>query len=91
VALFIETDESERLFWCPGCRSHHYLDDRWTVTGPADAPSARPSVLVGREPGSRCHLFLERGHIRYLQDSDHDLAGQTVPMEHIRDELVCDG
>lgn len=42
-------------------------------------------VAAGREPCGfkceRCHLFIEAGHLRYLDDSTHELAGQTVPME----------
>jgi hypothetical protein len=28
----------------------------------------------------RCHLFIDSGQLRYLADSTHELAGQTVPM-----------
>ena len=72
----------EAIFWCPGCATHHLVDARWTVTGPADAPTVWPSILLkGGEP--RCHLFVDAGHIRYLSDSTHELAGQTVPMEDV--------
>lgn len=29
----------------------------------------------------RCHLFVEDGNIRFLNDCTHELAGKTVPLE----------
>jgi hypothetical protein len=43
------------------------------------------AVAAGREPSgfqcSRCHLFVKAGHIEFLGDSTHKLAGQTVEMQ----------
>jgi hypothetical protein len=34
-------------FFCPGCKCGHWIDpQRWTVTGPPEAPTINPSVLV---------------------------------------------
>jgi hypothetical protein len=35
-----------------------------------------PSAFVCQ----RCHSFVTDGQIRFLEDSTHDLAGQTVPI-----------
>lgn len=79
MTLLVEVEnESYLLFWCPGCQSCHYVDERWTVTGTLSNPTVSPSVLCPRAP--RCHLFIEAGRIEYLTDCDHALAGQTVDM-----------
>lgn len=36
-----------------------------------------PNGYVG---SPRCHSFVKNGMIQYLSDSEHPLAGQTVPM-----------
>jgi hypothetical protein len=65
----------------------------WGFDGDHDAPTFSPSVLVrtGRavnpafvpEPGDPpevCHSFVVLGHIQFLDDCTHHLAGQTVPL-----------
>lgn len=78
------------IFWCPGCkRPHAYVitapfrpdSHVWTFDGNYAAPSLSPSLLIypaGDQP--RCHLFVRGGHIEFCGDSDHPLAGQTVPL-----------
>ena len=84
----------EFLFWCDGCACAHFVrtaayyeehggsGPAWTVTGPASAPTIRPSVLVNKGRANPeapvCHLFIDAGHARYLEDSTHELAGKTV-------------
>lgn len=58
----------------------------WTFNGDLDKPTFSPSLLVypsnhpdGTPYQVRCHLFLIDGHIQYCSDSEHSLAGQTVP------------
>lgn len=68
---------------------------RWTYNGNPIAPTFSPSVLVttGRrvdpahkpdpdfpDPPECCHSFVSDGHIQFLSDSTHALAGQTVPL-----------
>ena len=78
-------------FWfnCPGCRNTHAftvgppqrgpLDPRWTFNGSFDRPTFSPSLLCNKDHApSRCHLFLENGRIRFLDDCHHALAGKTV-------------
>ncbi len=66
------------MFWCPGCGIYHVLDDRWQFDGDEESPTFFPSLVTRGE--KRCHLFLRAGQIQYLDDCDHDLAGQTVPL-----------
>lgn len=74
------------MFYCPGCKTHHFIDHRWDCTGlEIDSPTITPSILVngGRvHPGEpTCHLYIKNGMIEYLSDCTHDLAGKTIPME----------
>jgi len=82
----VEGRDDERIFWCPGCGCAHYVDARWRLSGTDDAPTVRPSVLVGaRDGGTRCHLFVTDGRIHYLADCAHALAGRTVEMVPLGD------
>jgi hypothetical protein len=73
-------------------RNGHFASDH--ASGAACEP--RPSdpcwctfnakeIAEGREPSaftcSRCHSFVRGGQIRFLSDSTHALAGQTVAMQ----------
>lgn len=80
----IKSAGTDRLtFHCPGCDERHVVDRGWTYNGNAEKPTLTPSVLVtSNAPGvvSCCHFHVEEGRIRYLADSAHALAGQTVDM-----------
>jgi hypothetical protein len=70
-----------KVFYCPGCRGSHWLDDRWTWNGDMERPTFTPSLLVAPDDSAlRCHSFVTDGMIHYLEDSHHRLAGQTVPI-----------
>lgn len=75
-------------FWCPGCEAAHafYLP-RWTFDGNYTEPTVSPSLLCHPNPPTegyagtpQCHLFLERGSLKFLSDCTHKLAGQTVKL-----------
>jgi len=79
------------LFWCPGCKREHPFtvarndcpppEHNWTFDGNAEAPTFAPSLLCDKDyPQHRCHSFVERGMIRFLDDCHHDLKGQIVPL-----------
>jgi hypothetical protein len=76
------------LFWCPGCNTAHQIivdgSRGWTWNEDAVAPTFTPSVLVNKgqaHPGAPvCHSFVTDGRIRFLGDSTHELAGQTVDL-----------
>lgn len=62
-----------------------FQDNKWSITGTADAPTVSPSIHVhGRDPENKrftiCHSFIENGRIRYLDDSRHKLRRQTVDL-----------
>ena len=59
----------------------------WGFNGSLESPTFTPSLLVfptpvepdGFQYQKRCHLFLTDGQISYCSDSEHALAGKTVP------------
>jgi len=74
-------------FLCPGCKCHHgftvglgiYADKYWTWNGSLNRPTFHPSLLCNKDfPDSRCHSFVRDGTIQFLEDSWHELKGQTV-------------
>lgn len=84
------------LFWCPGCECAHGVNvgegpgPRWGFNGDHDQPTFTPSVLVsyngsdagvGGSPPAVCHSFVRGGHIQFLGDCTHALAGQTVALQ----------
>lgn len=85
------------MYECPGCKHSHSVQTvkpfangagPWTWNGDAHKPTINPSVHVQpyRHPNGKllvkgCHHWVREGTIIYLPDCDHELAGQTVPME----------
>lgn len=100
VDLIENEDERYASIWCPGCNSPHTLRLRepkgkrpsWTFNGDAEKPTFKPSVLVNRKGPhhaksfATCHSFITDGQIRFLSDSTHDLAGQTVDLPEYPEE-----
>jgi hypothetical protein len=80
MSLLFSIGKEEKAFYCPGCKTHHAIDSRWTVSGTLEAPTIRASVL---SENPRCHIFVTDGKIEFLSDCEHALAGQTVPMEDL--------
>ena len=81
---FSSSESNEYHFYCPGCECSHWIRTRgprpcWTISEDADRPTVRPSIHVTL-PGKNCHLFIEEGKIRYLNDCHHVLAGTTVEL-----------
>lgn len=86
------------MFWCPGCKEPHpYRTQRhpneagypvWNFNGDLEKPTFTPSLLVNaNSPGYiRCHLFLTDGQLQFCSDSEHELAGKTVPCPEWDDE-----
>jgi hypothetical protein len=84
----LQTADGELLFKCIGCGNYHGFRVKgeghpiWQWNGDLVNPTFSPSLLVnGSDPNRRCHLYVEQGKIRYLEDCWHRLKGQTVPME----------
>ncbi len=56
----------------------------WSFNRNMHEPTFSPSLLYFKDdPTMRCHLFLEKGKIKFLSDCFHDLKGQTVDMVDI--------
>lgn len=69
------------MIFCPGCRFAHVFDSRWTFNGDLSHPTFKPSYLsYGSDAHPRCHSFVTDGKIRFLNDTTHELAGQTVDL-----------
>lgn len=78
VVFPLQGEAASWIFWCEGCECVHGIDSRWQFDGDLHHPTISPSILAIGE--KRCHSFVTRGEIRYLSDSEHHLAGQTVPL-----------
>jgi hypothetical protein len=80
---FKQTKSEDRYeFWCPACNSLHAFTTRhpdpdltWTFNG---EDSFEPSLSYENSP--RCHAHLTAGHLKFYNDCEHGLAGQTVAM-----------
>lgn len=91
---------TDHYFWfCPGCKEIHGVPvPRWTFDGNVDAPSFSPSVrhyeLENKELGipekTTCHYWVKEGRLEFVGDSDHELAGKTVPMVELGPEYSDD-
>lgn len=81
-------------YWCKGCGHIHVFSLK--VDGghhkfnmDMDNPTVEPSLLQNFGGGSKiCHSFIRGGHIQYLNDCQHELAGQTIVLPEIEDHLV---
>lgn len=89
-------DSTIAVFYCPGCEEDHQIDTvKWEFNGDYEKPTFSPSYLTWIDPnpnaspkfrkgryrtGWRCHSFIKNGHIEYLSDCTHKLAGQTIKL-----------
>ena len=62
----------------------HYKDNVWEFNGDYDKPTFSPSMganlLRQQEEHPVCHSFVQNGQWKFLDDSTHHMAGQTVDM-----------
>jgi hypothetical protein len=84
------------LAFCPGCRIDHLVHVRGPVTWQFNddffRPTFTPSVLVRWEHGEAyekrvCHSYITNGQWQFLGDCSHELAGKTVDMLCVEDEI----
>lgn len=82
-------------FKCPGCRGPQQLPVKgpraWAWNGSMDKPTFTPSILTtwtsGADSQKRiCHSFVTDGHIKFLSDCTHKLAGQTIELSDVQTE-----
>jgi hypothetical protein len=75
------------IAWCPGCKTGHPIDlNRWQFNEDTESPTFSPSLLCNANFPGRCHSFIRDGQWQFLNDCDHELKGQTVPMVAINEE-----
>lgn len=82
-----------------GAGTHLFHVPPWTFDNDdMDSPTFSASYLSygwkaeegnkwGYKGSPRCHSFVKDGMIQYLSDSEHELAGHTVPMVPVPDWL----
>jgi hypothetical protein len=83
------------VHWCPACKSVHqiHVKDRnhsgavWTWDGQFESPTFSPSIKVTLYSGGICHYYIKQGKIEYSGDCTHSLAGQTVDLPDLPNEL----
>ena len=69
--------------WCPACSDVVCIDNTWGWNGDTERPTFAPSLLTRHNIAGRdhvCHAFVTEGEWMYLDDSTHDLAGQSAPV-----------
>jgi hypothetical protein len=80
--------DGQRMIMCPGCRVNHLLDDRWKFNNNFEKPTFEGSLLVKFKWGIErkeflCHSYIKDGNIQFLNDTNHELSGQTVELPTI--------
>lgn len=83
-------DDAHGVFHCPGCERPHTVrvkgDGAWGWNGDVERPTLTPSVFVNApgpyftDSAPSCHSFVNDGHIQFLGDCSHAMAGETVPL-----------
>lgn len=73
-----------QIVCCPGCGEAHYLRG-WQFNGDLEKPTFNPSLLARTtnkegQVTKVCHSFVADGKIRFLADSTHKYAGQTLDL-----------
>jgi hypothetical protein len=96
-----DTREIRWAIFCPGCRCYHAMhvqggkptSPKWTFNGDVNYPTFHPSVLcrweypvASQKPPKICHSWIRAGRITFLDDSTHELAGQTVDLPEVEDD-----
>ena len=87
-------------FHCPGCKCDHGVwvqktennNAVWDFNGDMDKPTFSPSIKVTypHNPPTEnriCHSFVKNGFIQFQSDCTHELAGQTLELENVTDDL----
>lgn len=76
----IPSGELVHYFLCPGCKTNHLFDSRWTFNGDLEHPTFSPSHVNLIDVDRRCHIIITDGVVQYLSDCTHELAGQSIPL-----------
>jgi hypothetical protein len=75
-------------YMCLGCGYTHVFGLRGegghhSWNGDYDSPTVSPSLVQNFVPGTMCHSYIKNGHIQYLSDCTHALAGKTIELPDI--------
>lgn len=84
---------------CPACNCYHFIQTngvtKWEFNDDVKNPTFSPSLEVrhiNSNSITKCHSFIRNGQIQYLNDCDHEMAGQTVILPNIdRDIFIIGG
>lgn len=100
VGRTLRRTEYGYLHWCPGCNEIHHIQvdepqsngAQWEFNGDVDRPTFTPSVRIripgaGKSAVACCHYFITEGAIRFCPDSTHPLAGKTVPLPDLPEDM----
>lgn len=89
-------------FICPGCKAMGAGDSTglhilpvnsnpttpsWDWNGDTEKVTLTPSILTRSYRGN-CHSFLREGIFEFLSDSEHPLAGKSIPMVDLEDWMI---
>lgn len=87
--------------WCPACKEMHDIAVEqpfrnrasWSFNGDGDKPTFSPSIniAVGPFPDGRverCHYFVREGRIEYCGDCTHEMAGKSVDLPDVPEEVL---
>lgn len=73
--------------FCPACDDAHTVSvgpNGWTWNGNIEKPTFAPSIKVTDHESKICHSFVRNGQWIYLQDCDHEMAGETVDLPELK-------
>lgn len=76
-------DEVEYRFFCPGCKTLHFVNNTWNVDLATNTISPSVRVSGGRDGKTLCHSFVRNGEIQFLDDSIHELRGKTIKLPDV--------
>jgi len=79
------SERTQYLYNCPGCGYEHAFSlksegGHHEFNLDLDNPTVSPSLLQNFRPDRICHSFIKDGHIQFLNDCWHELAGQTIEL-----------
>jgi hypothetical protein len=91
--VLLDESVGQYMWYCAGCQMVHAFwtnhkngeGPNWSFNGDLIKPTFTPSHRVSDDRGVICHSFVTDGKVQYLNDSIHELAGQTVEMVNWED------
>jgi hypothetical protein len=98
VSKYLRSVQNGHAHWCPGCNEMHVIPNMWEFNGDVEKPTFSPSVKITFPKGyykndvfsdkvDICHYFLTNGVLNFCGDSTHELAGKSVSLPELPEEL----